>query len=291
MKVPLKWAGGKRWLVSRNPQLFNLEYKSYVEPFLGSGAVFFELAPKRGLLSDTNARLINFYKCIRRDPDKMYSIMQKHSRKHSVSYYYKLRDEFLSDKFEQAAQFLYLNRTCWNGLYRENLKGLFNVPKGTKDSVLFDDDDFSAVSRRLQKIELRVSEFEPIIANVGDGDFVFVDPPYTVKHNINGFVKYNEKIFSWADQVRLAEVIFERSKSGANFLITNAYHASVISLYQSFARLGAVSRASVIAGSGKHRGVTEELLIFVGPHWDKAFVEIQSNSIRTEIRGRYPLLP
>lgn len=269
MKPPLKWAGGKRWLVNRFQQTLDLPFKRYVEPFLGSGAVFFHLQPDAAILSDTNRRLINFYTCLRDYPDRLMKLMRRHSRLHSEDYYYTVRERTFADDVESAAQFLYLNRTCWNGLYRENLKGIFNVPKGTKDSVLFEHDDFRAFARTLKRTKLLVSDFEPILRKTRAGDFVFIDPPYTVKHNVNGFIKYNENIFSWDDQIRLADTLRQMRASGANYLLTNADHPSVETLYLDFARVHRVSRSSVLSGSTRHRGKTTEALIFIGPDWSK----------------------
>jgi DNA adenine methylase len=162
-----------------------------------------------------------------------------------------------------------LNRTCWNGLYRENLQGQFNVPKGSKDTVIFPDDDFSGVAKLLKRAKISYADFEVQIDQARTGDFVFLDPPYTVKHNNNGFLKYNETIFSWNDQVRLARAIKERANCGANFLMTNAYHDSLIDLYKDFAKIYRVNRASVISGKSIGRGRIDEALIVVGPYWQR----------------------
>src|SRR5690606_33757078 len=116
---------------------------------------------------------------------------------------------------------------CWNGLYRVNREGIFNVPIGTKTNVLMESDDFLRVSEILKRAELRSCDFEDTLNRCGHGDFVFVDPPYTVKHNNNGFVKYNEEIFSWQDQLRLSAVVRRAAERGAAIVVTNADHASV----------------------------------------------------------------
>lgn len=264
MKPFLKWAGGKRWLVRRHPELFPANCARYVEPFVGSGAVFFHLAPARSILSDLNGALINLYDCLKKDPDRIHRLLAAHAKQHGKRYYYVVRGTEFREPFAKAAQFLYLNRTCWNGLYRENLRGEFNVPKGTKDAVLFDDDDFEAAAAMLKKATLVCSDFEPIIEKTRDGDFVFIDPPYTVKHNVNGFVKYNESIFSWADQVRLATALKKKSACGASYLVTNAFHPSILELYEDFATITPVSRASVLSGDSQYRGEVQEALISIG---------------------------
>jgi DNA adenine methylase len=197
----LKWAGGKRWLAPRLQDLVPKSYNRYFEPFLGSGATFFALNPEFATLSDTNAELINCYCSIRDDPSQIISLLKTHKSRHSRDYYYQMRRVELSEKIERAARFIYLNRTCWNGLYRVNLNGIFNVPIGTKDSVVLDTDDFSKISCLLKSIVIECCDFEHSIDKAVDGDFVFVDPPYTARHNHNGFIKYNEHLFSWADQI------------------------------------------------------------------------------------------
>lgn len=262
---PLKWAGGKRWLVRRYSDIFNIAYERYVEPFVGSGAVFFHLEPKDALLGDKNTELMNFYSCVRDDAARILDLMRRHADNHSSYYYYATRSSSPNGRFERAARFLYLNRTCWNGLYRENKRGEFNVPIGTKTTVLFPDETFSEVAHLLSRAELSSGDFGGILEVVVDGDLVFVDPPYTVKHNNNGFVKYNEQIFSWSDQERLAKYAIEASQRGANIIITNANHDSIIDLYKRDAHIYALQRQSVLAGKSGARVVAEEALILLGP--------------------------
>lgn len=267
MKPFLKWAGGKRWLVRRYPQLFEVPFKRYIEPFVGSGAVFFHLEPECAIIADVNPSLINLYSAIRSNHKRVWAHLLEHARNHNDQYYYDVRSKIFKSDASRAAQFLYLNRTCWNGLYRENLRGEFNVPRGTKDTVIFDDDNFAAISELLASTIIKSGDFELVLQSVKDRDFVFIDPPYTVKHNANGFVKYNESIFSWNDQVRLASAVKEKVDSGASILVTNAYHPTVIDLYKDFAKVIPVGRASVLSGDKSYRGQTQEALILVGSAW------------------------
>lgn len=257
----LKWAGGKRWLVHRHADLFPTEFDRYIEPFLGGGAAFFHLAPKQAVLGDINADLINTYSALQQDWRLVYRYLRGHHASHSAEYYYKIRQKKLSSPFSRAAQFIYLNRTCWNGLYRVNLKGTFNVPIGTKSSVVFEDDRLDLVSEKLQKATLRVADFEDLIDDAGEGDFVFVDPPYTVRHNHNAFIKYNEKLFSWFDQVRLFQALKRAKSRGALILGTNAYHKSVLDLYKNDFDTICLSRNSPISSKASTRSKFEELVI------------------------------
>lgn len=258
----LKWAGGKRWLTSYYPEVFPIGFQRYVEPFLGSGAVYFELRPKSALLSDSNKDLIETYKAIRSNFKLVIRYLKQHKRNHTDEYYYQVRSSTPRSIWARAAKFIYLNRTCWNALYRVNLKGQFNVPRGTKNSVLLPSDDFERVSKSLRSVELIDSDFEKVIDSTVEGDFVFVDPPYTVKHNLNGFVKYNERIFEWKDQIRLKRALVRAHSRNVKFLMTNANHDSITELYGNFFNQKILSRQSVIAASSSKREKTTELLIY-----------------------------
>lgn len=274
MKPFLKWAGGKRWLVRRYPRLFEIDFNRYVEPFVGSGAVFFHTQPERSVISDVNPALMNVYSSLRTDYRRVWAHLLEHARNHNDEYYYEVRSKIFRSESSRAAQFLYLNRTCWNGLYRENLRGEFNVPRGTKDTVIFDDDDFAAVSEALASTKIMTGDFERVLNGVREDDFVFIDPPYTVKHNANGFVKYNESIFSWHDQVRLANAVRSKARSGASVIVTNANHPTVVDLYRDFALIMPVERASVLSADKSYRGRIQEALILAGPAWKSRQLEI-----------------
>jgi len=257
----LKWAGGKRWLAQRHDHLLNAPFDRFIEPFLGSGAVFFSLMPQSAILSDKNQDLIDTYCAIKEDWELVYKLLSAHHLKHSNNYYYHVRKEEPLDRAQRAAQFIYLNRTCWNGLYRVNLKGEFNVPIGTKMNVILPSDNFEAVSRILQNVQLLSCDFETTIARAGKGDFLFIDPPYTVQHNHNEFVKYNENLFSWDDQIRLRTAAFDAVARGSKLLMTNANHECIRKLYEGLGEHMVLTRGSVISGSGVGRKRCEEMVI------------------------------
>ncbi len=256
----LKWAGGKRWLIEKKLCPIPQSYKRFCEPFVGSGAVLFNLSPKSAIISDINRDLIDTYQALADDWEAVYKILKVYDQKHSYDFYYKIRNSSPQKPCLKAARFIYLNRTCWNGLYRVNRKGKFNVPKGTKEKVILSTDDFESISRLLKRCSIRNDDFQSVVDEAQEGDFLFVDPPYTVKHNNNGFVKYNEKMFSWDDQVRLAGTIKEAAKRGVQIVVTNASHQCIKELYEDFLQIP-ITRASVIAASPKNRGVYEELVI------------------------------
>jgi DNA adenine methylase len=261
LKPFLKWAGGKRWLFKSGQFSLPRFTGRYLEPFLGGGAVFFQSQPKNAILSDSNERLIELYTAIRDDLAEFQKILKKHSKLHTTDYYYEVRSKKLKTPTSRAAQFLYLNRTCWNGLYRENLKGQFNVPIGTKQTVIFESDDFEAWSKALSDTSLMCQDFEGAINEAREGDFIFVDPPYTVRHNTNGFVKYNQKIFTWEDQVRLHDALVSAANRGAAFAMTNADHKSIRELYNDLGKHNRLNRYSVIAGDSAYRSQSTELLV------------------------------
>lgn len=256
----LKWAGGKRWLAKNERRFFPTKFNRYIEPFVGSAAVFFSLAPKKAVLSDLNGRLINTYEEVRDRPDLVLRYLRGFAAKHSTTEYYRQRSISPRSKSKAAAQFIYLNRVCFNGIYRVNLKGEFNVPIGTKTSVLLDTDDFFATSQALAGTILRSGDFEKTVDDAKRDDFLYIDPPYTTKHNLNGFVKYNEHIFRWDDQIRLAAAVRRAHQRGVKIVVSNAFHASVKRLYAEFLDLHEVQRPNVIASQSNKRGITSELI-------------------------------
>ncbi len=261
MRPFLKWAGGKRWIVDREE--FQIpEYSGrYIEPFLGGGAVFFHHRPESALLSDINFRLIETYVAIRDNWTKVWNNLKVHHENHCKDYYYSIRSQQKRSLYTRAAQFIYLNRACWNGLYRENLKGQFNVPIGTKQKIIFETDDFSAISSFLKKVDIQCCDFQCTIDSAQCGDFIFVDPPYTVAHNYNGFIKYNQNIFTWDDQLRLRNSLVRADKRGAIIYLTNANHDSILKLYKNYFLTKSINRYSVISGNNKGRNHVSEALI------------------------------
>ncbi len=258
----LKWAGGKRWL-TQHPVFEIPSFRGrYIEPFLGSGSIFFWLRPKRALLSDANPELIESYKTIRDAPQSVLRHLKRHASQHNKEYYYHVRDEFQArSSAGRVARFLYLNRACWNGLYRVNLHGQFNVPKGTKSKILLDTDNFNLTAAALRKAKIVCSDFESIVGMAGPNDFIYADPPYTTSHNVNGFIKYNETLFSWTDQLRLRDALLSARDRGAKILVSNADHRCVVDLYKGCGTTQKIKRYSVISGQSHGRGNTTELLI------------------------------
>lgn len=256
----LKWAGGKRALLPELKKRIPKTYNTYYEPFVGGGALFFSELPKSAVLSDKNKELINCYKQIKMAPYDIIEVLQ--NMKYNKKTYYKIRKQNPTDPVEKAARFIYLNRCCWNGLWRVNRKGEFNVPFGRyehKNSII-DDDTILKASIALQDAKIINVDFATACKDTEDGDFVYFDPPYTVYHGNNGFLAYNEKIFSWENQIELSLLVKKLVDKNVNVLISNAHHKDIIDLYSQYTIIP-VSRTSTISGKIESRGKVSELLI------------------------------
>ncbi|WP_334597050.1 DNA adenine methylase [Pseudomonas alvandae] len=258
----IRWPGGKRALVSKITEVFPLEYDNYYEPFFGGGALFFSMRPGAAYLSDLNSDLINTYVSVRDRPAELIEILS--SYENNAEFYYSVRASRPTSELHQSARLLYLTRLSFNGIYRVNLKGDFNVPYGKKThQAAFDADKIFEISSALQGVSLTVADFQKSTETARGGDLVYFDPPYTVAHANNGFVKYNENIFSWADQVRLAEHARELAANGCFVAVSNADHPSVDSLYEGFNKI-VIERFSVMAASSAFRRQITECLYFLG---------------------------
>ena len=208
----LRWAGGKRFLVSRLKKFVPSDYKDrvYHEPFLGSASLFFSLHPERSVLSDANEHLINCYKYVRDNPILIADYLKEHGEKNSEKYYYEVRDIYNRSKpsVAQAARFIYLNRTCFNGIFRVNLSGKFNVPYGWKDSPILPDRTWLRnVSNFFKKATLNSDPFEKTLTLINADDFVYLDPPYPPLNGTSYFTHYTKDRFVEEDQRRLAEMV------------------------------------------------------------------------------------
>ena len=256
----LRWAGGKTWLVRRVRALFgDLSFNHYHEPFLGGGAFFFGLQTRASAsLSDTNRDLIETYATVALDVEKV--IAQLQTFEQSASFYYDIRRESSDCCIRRAARFIYLNQTSYNGLYRVNLKGTYNVPYGARTKPFLDATTLRCTAAALDQTTLYVQDFEQSLIHIGDNDLVFIDPPYTVSHNNNGFIKYNQSLFSLEDQYRLAEYIRSLKQKGAKYILTNAAHASIKEIFDLGDLRIEVARASLIGGKKAERGQVSEYI-------------------------------
>lgn len=266
MQPFLKWPGGKRWLISRLKGVFPQNYNNYFEPFLGGGSTFFHLTPQNAVIADINKDLINTYQVMAKNPIRLKTQLEIHQEQHCKQYYYHIREHILDDEIERAARFLYLNRTCYNGMYRVNQLGHFNVPIGTRQNFTEDTSCFEEYAAILKNASIRKQDFVDTIRGANRGDLIFADPPYTIAHNQNSFIKYNEKLFSWKDQKRLLTALIKARDKGAIIIATNAFYPTLKQMYEENQfYTQSISRFSSISGSIGGRGLQKELLITTYP--------------------------
>ena len=256
----LKWAGGKRTLIPEierhlPPESINV----YWEPFLGGGAVFFAFGSRisSAQISDINPELALTYQVVRNNPEELISQLNGHARQHSKRYYLRVRKVTgTPSSIEVAARFIYLNKTCFNGLYRVNKKGQFNVPMGSyKNPTICDEDNLRLASNALRKATIRLGDFSKITP--GFGDFVYADPPYD-----GTFSGYDSSGFDESDHQRLRDAALRWHRSGASVMISNADTPFIQELYgQEPFHIDSVSAPRNINSNGKGRGAVPELLI------------------------------
>jgi DNA adenine methylase len=261
----LKWAGGKSRLIPKyQPYLPEREeIDRYFEPFIGSAALFFHLQPGSAHLSDCNRKLIEVFEVVRDDLEGLIAALQPH--RNEKAYYYSVRAQKPADldKAERAARIIYMNRTCYNGLYRENQQGEFNVPFGRyKNPTICDEERLEAASAALQGVELRVSDFAAAVSGAGAGDFVYFDPPYVPLNATSSFTSYSRFGFDEADHRRLAETIDDLTQRGCRVMLSNSSAPLVYELYEDRGyHLHPIKARRNINSKASKRGPVTELLI------------------------------
>jgi DNA adenine methylase len=261
----LKWAGGKGRLLSQYESFFPVSFRAYYEPFLGGGAVFFHLAERaqHAVLGDINPELVNVYGCVRDRASDLIAALEYHKRHHCPTYYYQVRQQHqLTDPLARAARLIYLNKTCYNGLYRENSQGQFNVPVGRyKNPAICDPALLQAASVALQGAEIAEFSFAEILNwPITRQDFVYFDPPYHPISATSSFTSYNRYGFTVLDQERLAQVFRQLAGQGVRVMLSNSDCELIRDLYQGFT-LHPIQAARAINSQAGRRGKISELLI------------------------------
>lgn len=265
-KPILKWAGGKRQLLNKLTELMPKKYNRYFEPFVGGGALFFEIQPENALINDCNEELINLYETVRDHCQELINDVVQH--KNEKDYYYKIRSldrdpvvwTSLS-KIQRASRLVYLNRTGYNGLYRVNSKGENNVPYGRyKNPTYLDIQNLWECSKLLQKTQITCDDFTSIIGKVKKGDFVYFDPPYAPVSKTANFTSYSKNNFDLVMQSTLQKLCIEVEKNGAYFMLSNSHTPFILDLYHQY-NIHTVYAKRNINSNANLRGKIQEVII------------------------------
>jgi DNA adenine methylase len=266
----VKWAGGKRSIINDIKKLVPEEYKTYYEPFVGGGAVLFELAPKNAVINDYNSELMNVYNCIK-DDNKFAAMcreLNNHETNHSEEYYYEVRSWDKNKKrfskladYKRAARTIYLNKSCFNGLYRVNKNNEFNVPFGKKLKVnTYDGVNLTLIYTylNLNNIKILNTDYEESVKNAKKGDFIYFDPPYD--SDTTTFNDYTENGFGKEEQKRLSKVFKDLANKGCYVMLSNYNTKLIKELYKDF-NINIIHGKTMIGAKSKDRKVVDEVLI------------------------------
>ena len=266
----VKWAGGKRQIIDKLKEYVPDEYNTYYEPFIGGGALLFELSPKNAVINDSNEELMNVYRCLCDEEKfkKMCNLLNHYEAEHSEEFYYEIRNKDknknaysrLSD-YTKAARTIYLNKACFNGLYRVNKKNEFNVPFGKKTKVnTYEGSNLITISNYLtmNNIKILSIDFEEAVKDVKPKDFIYFDPPYD--SDTSTFNSYTEEGFDRNEQIRLAKVFKELDKKGAYVMLSNHNTSLINDLYKDY-NIHLIEAKRNINANGKKRGKVEEVII------------------------------
>jgi DNA adenine methylase len=262
----LKWAGGKRQLLSQIDLYIPKSFNKYIEPFVGGGALFFYLLPKNAILNDINQDLINAYRVIKENVSELITSLKKH--KNEEEYFYKIRsvdrnlDEFKTwSDVEKASRIIYLNRCCYNGLYRVNSKGYFNAPFGKyKNPKICNEENLKLVHKVLKDVKLMNTSFELCLNYAKKDDFIYFDPPYVPISESANFTSYTKSSFKKEDQIKLFNVFKELDQKGCKLLLSNSYNEFILKLYKNY-QINIVYAKRAINSNPDKRGEIKELLI------------------------------
>ncbi|MCB9666688.1 MAG: DNA adenine methylase [Myxococcales bacterium] len=263
----VKWAGGKGRLLHQLTQRLpeGAEYKRHIEPFAGGAALFFAHAPKRAMLCDVNPALIHAYQSVRDAVEDVIVELQRLAKRHSTIHYYQVREQYNQSRqvlnTEHAARFIYLNKTCFNGLHRVNRQGEFNVPLGRYSNPrIIDEENLREASRRLKRVQLECMDFRDLPTIGRDEDFFYLDPPYAPISATANFTSYSLAGFSWQDQTELGDVFRALDSKGAKLMLSNSDVPLIHRIYEGY-RIERILAPRAINCKGEARRPVPELII------------------------------
>jgi DNA adenine methylase len=263
MKPFVKWLGGKRQIIDRLTNGLP-EYCRYFEPFVGGGALLFELKPKKATISDINCDLINCYKIIRDDVNGLITFLSDLQKGHCEKQYYEVRSWNCNEGVQRAARLIYLNKTCFNGLYRENRKGQFNAAYGKYENPrILDEDNLKLVSEYFNGNDIKIvhGSYAETIKEVKAGDLVYLDPPYYPLNQIS-FVRYNKEVFCERNQLELAAAFKNLTDLGVHVMLSNSNTEFINNLYESYSKETlAANRTINTKGDGRKKDKKIEIII------------------------------
>lgn len=264
----LKWVGGKRQLMNEIKKVLPKTYTTYYEPFMGGGAVLFELQPDKAVINDINGELMNLYKVIKNDVDLLIDDLKKHEN--TADYFYSIRElDRKKDKYEnlsnieKASRIMYLNKTCYNGLFRVNKAGEFNSPFGRyKNPNIVNEVTLRAVNKYFNTADIKIlnKDFEKSLEGIRKGSFVYLDPPYDPVSNSANFTGYNKGGFNRDEQIRLKNLCDKLDKKGVKFLLSNSATDFIKDLYKDY-NIKIVKAKRAINSNGNARGSVDEVLV------------------------------
>lgn len=265
----VKWVGGKRQLANQIISLAPKKYNTYFEPLVGGGAIFFALEPQNAVINDSNKELMNTYKIIKDNPNELITFLQIHELKNNEDYFYEIRSmdrnkdyDSISD-IEKAARTIYLNKTCYNGLYRVNKLNQFNAPYGKyKNPVIVDYDNILACSNFLNKADVKIfdGDYKDVLTLANKDDFVYLDPPYLPISKTSSFTSYTANNFNLDEQIELKNQCDRLNEEGIRFLLSNSYNEIIMELYKDY-EIIIVNARRVINSDPSKRGEIREVLI------------------------------
>lgn len=271
----VKWVGGKRQLLEQfkkmnlyPPEKFDPKTGRYFEPFVGGGAVFFDLLPKRAFLSDLNNELVVTYNVIKNDTESLIKSLKKHQN--TKEYFLKIRAKDINklSDLEIASRFIYLNRTCFNGLYRVNLHGGFNVPfAGNKNPLICDEINLRKISKALKYVEIKKQDYKEVLKKAKKGDFIYFDPPYYPINKTSSFTSYTKEAFLEKEQIELRDTFAKLTRRGCFVMLSNSDTPFINKIYKEIKIKGKLIRVTqVYAGrainsDASKRGKITEVLI------------------------------